>query len=244
MKKIFTIALAMFAVVGIANAQEEEEEVVEKDFRVITVDGRTTVFYAEFVKDITFVEREDPNVGWHTIGYYLFGEDAITAFLEYDDDSSYYQCEYYVEVQENDNKAGDYRLVDPYAPGIYPWASLFTYETNEEEHWYIEIDASDPSAVAIPYQFMGISHSYYGTLYITDDGTMWGDAFGGRFGSSGSGTLEDGVITFPSEGIGVAAPEYMEKYNYDSYFWGNRHKGFFLDLNDSSDAPGPKNAKK
>jgi hypothetical protein len=128
---------------------------------------------------------------WQSIGIGLYTEDFI---------SSVYgapSVQYEVEIEENIEHPGLYRMVNPY-DGKYPY--------NEEGDWdaagtyNIEVNAEDPEGVYINQQATGIN---------------WGDgpisivSMGGYYLGSGSasfeelkeegslGTLKDGIITLP-----------------------------------------------
>ena len=110
----------------------------------------------------------------------MFGEEPVT---------------YEVEIEENTETPGLYRM-------IYPYGEIYPY--NEEGDWdaasvyNIEINAEDPEGVYIPVQDIGIDWGY---------GAMAIQSWGARYVANSSmdelkaegylGTLKDGVITLP-----------------------------------------------
>ncbi len=225
MKKIFTMVIALVAMAGVANAQEK------RTMDVNMTDGSVVSIDVDDIDEVTFSNVNDPNYGWTSLGYCLYGEDVIASMLSlsYDGDLC---CTYYVEVQENDETPGLYRLVNPYATDTYPWAFMMT--ADDANNYYIEIDATDPDRVDIAGQDMGIKYLFWSF-------TMWGYShFMNETGEKWMprddpedfyGTLKDGVITFPTDGLVC---------DMGSWGWGcaNSNDGFILDLNDKSDTVG------
>ncbi|MDE6238916.1 MAG: hypothetical protein K2M54_02895 [Muribaculaceae bacterium] len=116
-----------------------------------------------------------------------------------------------VEVQENNDYPGVYRLVDPYKD----WCDQLGIDYNAGKHYMI-IDASVPDEVI---------------LYTSELGFQMNSRYGDMYGSSMAyvllsqernpagyyGTLEDGAITFPTGTLLVA----MENYNNGSFYYAN-----------------------
>ena len=103
---------------------------------------------------------------------------------------------YEVEVQENQNEPGLYRLVDPYS------ADNFTLTTAEDSYTNttIEIDATDPEGVIIYPQFTGADYGY-GAISIASAGGGYAANYDletlKEYGYLG--TLSEGVITLPNK---------------------------------------------
>ncbi len=236
MKKIFTLLFALFATSGAIYAQsngDEDEGVV----RVHSALSRYTNYNMADIESITL--RADKS--WTSLGYCLYSEDFIGSVL-YPSSGSVgdYCCEYYVEVQEKNDQPGLYRLVNPYHPDIYPYASKTTYDT--EHNYYIEINACDPDGVYIDLQDVGLSWGEFGRIYVYSVAAFWvanGETLEEQKYYGETGSLKNGVITFPLEMLYLYLPE----YNSNMYYYANRNGKFKVDLNDKSDRPGAKSKK-
>ncbi len=245
MKKIFTLAIALYAAIGAVCAQDAD---TKYDMYVTDIAGNVTKFRAERVDSMVIVDRPGENDGWTSLGYCLYSEDLIASvFCVSNDDGSdncdYFLCQYYVEIQEKDDTPGYYRMVDPYGPDAYPFADHTTINTSQP-HWYVEIDATVPDGVFILEQHLGISWGNYGKVNIWSEAgywmEMWGLSFEDEYEYGDCGTMVDGKITFPYSYVAITLRDYD---SYSGYFEGNLHEAFLIDLNDKSDAPGPKDAK-
>ena len=136
---------------------------------------------------------------WQSIGQGTFTDDIL---------SSLYGLEpvtYSVEIKENTTQPGLYRVMKPYAYGVYPYAQDFG--AIDGNSYYIEIDATDPEGVFIPnidicvldgetYSFCSVGADnidYYmgqGYTFEVVKEAMKNAGYLGR--------LTDGVITFPA----------------------------------------------
>ncbi len=240
MKKIFALFVALMAMTGVAMAQEGVYEM-----KVTKANGLTTTFEVgdednpESMKRVKFTNKIPDE--WTSLGYCLYGEDVI-ASLMYFEDWSMMCVDYYVEVQENDYAPGLYRLVNPYAPGTYPYYTYATYDDSKD--YYVVIDATDPDYVFIDLQETGISYDdwfwgWFGEMYIWSQASL--DELNGFTKEQVQeweecGKMEDGVITFPYDVV-------LSKWDYgfdDTVWYGNCNGMFKLDLNDKADAPGVK----
>lgn len=126
-------------------------------------------------------EQEDPELklGTYTEDFFvwLYGVDAGNMV--------------YVNIEESEARAGVYRIKNLFSQdnivqmlGGIPTDMLFASGDT-----YIEIDASDSKKVFFPYQSVGFGISgFVDQIYIA---TLL----------SGNGTLENGIITFPQNGI-------------------------------------------
>lgn len=167
----------------------------------------TTTF--EFYK----VGEENP---WVSLGMATFTEDAIAPLFGMPISS------HLVEVLENQDNPGLFRLVEPYGPNY----SLFPYAVSYAENSYIDIDATDPEGVWIEgYQSTGLDLGE-GLMEITSmawyqaaaAGATKEDAKGAGF----CGIYADGIITFPVDGILIGIGENL--------YYGNRSGEFKLDM--------------
>ncbi len=225
MKKILSLATALLALVGSTSAQEYNM-IVEK------TNGETVTFKVENVEDVIIVERPDENYGWTSLGMCKYGEDFIGSFL-YKRTLGDYVCDYYVEVQQNEDNSGMYRLVNPYGPDVYPFASNTTYDS--EQNYYIEINCTDPEGVYIPLQDTGMTWGSYGRIWVYSYAMYYMD-LGYTLSEVKElglcGTLSKGKITFPANTLLLYAPS----YNTTNYYLANMYNGFVVDTNDKSSA--------
>ncbi len=230
MKRIFSAAMASLAVAMAASAQD-------RLLVVAGINGESSVVTNP--ERVTFVERGDPNDGWTSLGYCLYGEDFIGSTMFFDRYGDMC-CDYYVEVQEKDDTPGLYRLVDPYSPDTYPYGEYCALDSLED-HYYLVIDATDPKCVSIDMQDMGVSVTYPGAWSFTL-GRLYVWDYAGYFLSMGTskeeckeygyyGTMEDGVITYQRDRL-------ISAWNGSMYMDANEYGNFKVDLNDRSEKAG------
>ena len=154
---------------------------------------------------------------WESLGYAVYTDDVILPL--YGNPA----MSYYVEVLENKEQPGLFRLMDLCGPE-YPFYSYGTYK----EGSYIEIDATDPEAVWIEgWQSTGFDlgkgvHEMTSMAWYqaTAQGATKEDAKEAGL----CGTYADGIITFPADGILVAIGE--------NVYYANRNAAFALDMTD------------
>lgn len=123
---------------------------------------------------------------WTSLGEGTLTDDVITAAFDIENQV------FTVEIQESDNTPGMYRIVDPYIDNLY---SLRASESGSSSNYscYLVIDCTNPDAVTIAKQNMGIL------------GTDLGDF---QMESTSPGTLVNGVITFPQNGLVLTFSKY------------------------------------
>lgn len=137
-----------------------------------------------------FYSGADP---WTSLGKGYFTDDIVL--------TSYYAMNaptYEVEIQENSTTPGLYRLVDPYAEGVYPYTSSQMGKTLAPAGMSLEVNAEDPEGVYVALQPLGMDWG---------DGAMSFESAGAYYlqkyefdvvkRNNLFGTLADGVITFP-----------------------------------------------
>ena len=162
--------------------------------------------------------QENP---WQSLGYAVYTDDLVLPLFGNSPES------YYVEVLENKDQPGLFRLVDLYGPE-HP---LYPYSTYEES--YIEIDATDPEGVWFEgIQSTGMDFSGKGLMslmsmgwyqvQITDGATKEDAKDAGLLG-----VYADGVITFPVDGVSVVIGNKM--------YSGQVTTGFSLDMTNMID---------
>ena len=110
--------------------------------------------------------------------------------------------EYQVEIYENLNTPGFIYLKNPYGEAFPVNASNFH---PYEEDVYFAIDISNPDAVVIPEQPLGLSVDNYGDIWV-------------RMYLDNVGTYKDGIISFGPETMEQAMTLYQGG-SYD-YLWG------------------------
>ena len=130
---------------------------------------------------------------WQSIGIGLYTDDLVYPLYTEDGSSATYE----VEILENTDEPGLYRLVDPYGPNFpyYPYADSYTSSA-------IEVNATDPEGVYVFEQSTGLDLGN-GLISILSEGGNYYEYYGpdyyDRLKELGYfGKLENGVITFPS----------------------------------------------
>ena len=226
------------AVVGIIDGSIESVE-IEKDATLqfeLAGDGLYTIVAVSYAggkaREIGSASfRYEIAEAWKSLGTGLYTEDLI---------ASYFQIEnitYEVEIQENADKPGYYRLVYPYG-AAYPYNEEGDYDTSM--NYYLEIDATDPSAVYLPTMEQGLDWGY---------GMMSASSMAAHYMKNGydleyvkgeglCGTLENGVITFPAKALIVSFAD----YNSGTLLGANPNGAFKVVLPSAVDAASAKGA--
>ena len=164
--------------------------------------------------------QENP---WVSLGMATYTEDCVTTFFKVENLS------YQVEVRENKDKPGLYRVINPYG-AAYPYNEEGDYDTSKE--YFIEIDATDPEGVYIPGiygtgmnwgsgEFSITSMAYY---YMATQGASLEDVKDAGV----CGVLADNVITFPAEALLIS----MANYKDGNFYTSNANGLFKLDMTD------------
>ena len=180
----------------------------------ITFDAEENPLEA-YSTDFEFWVAGDSNP-WQSLGYAVYTDDLVLPLF------SNPAMSYYVEVLENKEQPGMFRLVDLYGPE-HP---LYPYSTYEES--YIEIDATDPDGVWFEgIQSTGMDVSGNGLMSLmsigwyqvqTTEGATKEDAKAAGL----LGVYADGVITFPANAVAVVIGSKM--------YSGQVTTGFHLDM--------------
>lgn len=115
---------------------------------------------------------------------------------------------YEVQIQENVNTPGVYRVINPYHPDNYYYQVQGRYGYDESQDYNLIIDAHDPDAVYIQAQPIGIDGGWQDQAQTKPWGTITLFSLGGAYIDAGNpfdvvkgaglikGTLKDGVVTF------------------------------------------------
>lgn len=131
---------------------------------------------------------------WKSIGIGLFSDNFCAPLWGNEDEEPAAAGPYQVEILENSEKPGLYRVVNPYGEP-HPWYSAEDNYTPTN----IEVDATDPEGVFIPLQPTGANWGS-GIMYIASYGgymTQQNDV--ATLKEAGNlGTLKEGIITLPT----------------------------------------------
>ncbi len=194
MRKIFTLLLIFSVFPLISRAQS-------KLMDVETIDGRVIEYEVSDLSRIRF--KDDP---WETIGMGQYTEGILSDMFYWD----YYgdmSVTWDVEIQENNETPGLYRMKNPYKDYSYNFVFDFvggSYDTSQ--NYYVEINACDPDAVYIPmWQDTGLYCGIYSEFSIGSLAAyrmeIDGYTLEQQKALGNCGTLRDGVITFPEETV-------------------------------------------
>ena len=157
---------------------------------------------------------------WVSLGMATYTDDFMTTFFSVSNET------YEVEIQENQNVPGLYRLVNPYGEA-YPFNDPGDWD--ESQDYYMEIHAEDPDAVWIPIAPMGFDWGYgefsmgsVAGMYLSNGNTLEQlKAAGGILG-----TLQNGIITFPAKQLLIS----MADYNDGGLYYANNNGVFKIVL--------------
>ena len=147
---------------------------------------------------------------WESLGMATYRDDIVTMFF-----SNAPNAVYEVEIQENTETPGVYRLVNPYG-AAFPLNEEGDYDASK--NYYMVIDASNPEQVTVKQTYTGMNWGYgefvvwsLADYYLAKGKTAEEVAAAGYFGK-----LENGIITFPAEALLVAMLEYQNGGLYGS----------------------------
>ena len=138
---------------------------------------------------------------WKTLGKGLYTDDIIVTWFGPDENTSFPPETYEVEIQENNEKPGLYRLVDPYGPTTCPYHSMLVNSdvTMPAAGKYLVINACDPEGVYVEHQGLGIDWGEGEVGFVTEGARYIGSYPMETIKQAGLfGKLENGVISFPS----------------------------------------------
>lgn len=127
---------------------------------------------------------------WASLGMGLYTDAFLAPMFGLDAPT------YEVEIMENTEKPGLYRLMNPYSNSVYPYAE----DDCAADGLYLEIDATDPNGVYIQFQNLGFDWGHgpmavcsWGAYYIENGYSLDEVKANGLLG-----TLKDGIITLPT----------------------------------------------
>lgn len=187
----------------------------------ITFDAQEKIL-GTYSVDFEFYLSSEGNQ-WESLGYAVYTDDVILPLFGEP------AMSYYVEVLENKEQPGMFRLVDLYG-SEHP---LYPYSTYEEGS-YIEIDATDPDGVWFEgIQSTGMDVSGNGLMSLMSLGWYTVQTTEGATKEDAKeagllGVYADGVITFPANAVAVVIGNKM--------YTGQVTTGFHLDMTNLLDS--------
>ena len=131
---------------------------------------------------------------WESLGTATYREDIVANLFEGAEN-----IVYEVEIQQNTETPGLYRLVNPYAPAMGYYGKVATYD--DSKNYYMVIDATDPTKVDLELSEIGVDVGagmisvWSMAQYILTEGATEEDAL------PYYGKLENGIITFPGQAL-------------------------------------------
>ena len=176
----------------------------------ITYDAEGNV-HSEYSTNFEFyLTDENP---WVSLGMATYTEDCLTTFFDVANET------YPVEVRQNKDNPGLYRIVHPYA----------AYGAATDKEYYIEIDATDPEGVYIPGVYGTGFDAGYGEISITS--MVYYMANQGKSleelkDAGYCGVFADNVITFPANALLIS----MSAYYNGGWYMSNVNGAFKLDM--------------
>lgn len=148
------------------------------------------------------------NSGWKTLGTVEYTDAFICALYTTG------TFTYNLEIQENENTPGFYRLVNPYG-SAYPLSEYMNYESNKTTYLYI--NASKPDKVRIPESPQTIIvDPNYGAITCSDQIDYWmseGYSEQTLYEYGYFGTMVDGKITFNAQTLAIFEGNDPTAYN-------------------------------
>ncbi len=134
-------------------------------------------------------ENGSINSRWKSIGTGTYTDGIVAPLFGLEPKT------YNVEIMEHVDSAGLYRIMNPYANSVYPYAD----DDCAEEGTYLVVNACDPDGVFIPKQSLGMDWGF-GEMSFVSEGARYLDQYSfesikkaGYFGSK-----KDRVITLPT----------------------------------------------
>lgn len=140
---------------------------------------------------------------WKSLGIGLYSDDAILPMFTQDEEGTPFEpIEYEVEIFESTENPGLYRVMDPYAVGVYPYGSAFVnagFKMPAAGELYLEVNATDPEAVYIATQDLGIDFGDGAIGILTNAYRYMANYDVATLKEYGYfGIAQDGYIAFPS----------------------------------------------
>ena len=181
----------------------------------VTFDADGKAFEEPYTEEFEFylAGQENP---WVSLGMATYTEDLLTTFFKVANET------YPVEVRQNKDNPGLYRVIHPYA----------AYGADTESEYFFEIDATDPEGVYIPDVYGTGLDAGYGEVSITSMAYYYMATKGASLedvkGAGYCGVFADNVITFPAEALMIS----MSGYQDGAWYKSNKNGLFKLDMTD------------
>lgn len=157
-------------------------------------------------------------ITWKNIGKATYREDCISTFWNVDN------LVYSLTLMECEQIPGWYRLMNPYG-AAYGYNEDGDYDASKD--YYLDIHAEDPTAVYIGNSPTGCNWGYgeitiysLAGMYIDSGEMTLEDAKAAGL----TGTLVDGVLTFPAKTLLIG----MSEYNDGSFYYANSNGMFMM----------------
>ena len=159
---------------------------------------------------------------WKSLGLAQYTDDFIASLF-----TDVEPVTYNVEIQENVETPGLYRLVNPYG-AAFPYNQEGDWNTSSD--FYLEINAIDPQGVYIETQALGFDWGYGEFLASSQTAQLLANYDLETIKAAGGycGTLVDGVITFPAKALLVSAE------SLDGWYYANSNSAFKVVLPSAS----------
>ncbi len=147
------------------------------------------------------VEESD----WESLGYATYTDDIISGLFDTG------VVSYEVEIQQNRQTEGLFRLVNPYG-AAFPYNEEGSWDSSRD--YYLEINATDPDGVYIEEQELGLDWGYGSVLveslgwYYYLDGSSWDEIKAYGY----CGTYDGESISFPARRILAMMPQVDSDY--------------------------------
>lgn len=126
---------------------------------------------------------------WKSLGMGTYTESILCSVFKLD------AVTYEIEILENTETPGLYRLMNVYANSTYPYAE----DDCAAEGTYLEVNACDPEGVYVPQQSLGIDWGYGDISFVSGGANYLSNYDFETIKNAGYfGTLKDGVITLPN----------------------------------------------
>lgn len=140
---------------------------------------------------------------WKSLGKGIFIEDFLTTLYGVDN------IPYEVEIQENELQPGLFRLVNPFG-AAYPYNDPGDWDDSQD--WYLEINAEDPNAVYMMVQEVGMDwgNGMFSVGSLAGLRISQGMSVEEAKSQGLTGTLEDGIITFPAKEMLISMADYND----------------------------------
>lgn len=199
----------------------------------ITLQVSDPLYASKYSKNATYISYAPQRVKWNDVldadgnNESMFTDVLQTLF------GGITPTTWKVKVQERDDQKGVYRIIDPY----YDWVPLYQAATGDYDpisygHSTLVINASNPDAVWIPCQCVGLTDLWgYGEICIGSKYAVYmelGDTSEEAIaaGAAPRGKMVNGVITFPKDEICIWMTGYAPLS--DGWWYANKFNKFII----------------